>query len=71
MPGLEALLANAPAQTSAVALTECTVLFLSGRFFRRLIAAVPEVVEAIRAASRQVPPPLPLAPAPREVSHAC
>jgi len=66
MPGLDAVVSEAPAATSAVALTATTVLFLSGRFFRRLVAAVPEVIQAVRT----IPPPLPPS-AGREISHAC
>jgi len=67
MPGLEAIVSDAISSTSVVAITPCTVLYLSGRFFRRLAAAVPEVVQAVRIATHQVPPPIPG----REISHAC
>ena len=66
MPGLESILGDRPARTSAVTTSSmATLLFLPGRFFRRLTAAVPEVVRSLQAGggSRGPRPPLqPLTP---------
>jgi len=73
MPGLESVMSGAPAMTAMVAITPVTVLFLSGRFFRRLAAAVPEVLQAMQGMGSDLTPGAERAQhgATREISHAC
>jgi CRP-like cAMP-binding protein len=67
MPGLETILDNTPARTSTVTIAPVTtVLFLPGRFFRRLAAAVPEVLQSLQASVVMPPPAVTAA---REISH--
>jgi CRP-like cAMP-binding protein len=67
MPGLETILSNTPARTSTVTIAPVTtVLFLPGRFFRRLATAVPEVLQSLQDS---VVMPAPAATATREISQ--